>query len=94
MNSGLQCLSNTYPLTRFFLEEFEPSQHVNYSNPIGHKGRMAIAYAGLIQDLWHESSEYPTDVASLLEQLPTENINSVFQYICAPTLIEGAKWSL
>ena len=46
------------------------------------------------EDLWHESSEYPTDVASLLEQLPTENINSVFQYICAPTLIEGAKWSL
>ena len=56
MNSGLQCLSNTYPLTRFFLEEFDPSQHVNYSNPIGHKGRMAIAYAGLMQDVWHESS--------------------------------------
>jgi ubiquitin carboxyl-terminal hydrolase 4/11/15 len=55
MNSGLQCLSNTWPLTKYFLEEFDMS-HINMDNPIGHKGKMAIEFARLIHGLWYETA--------------------------------------
>ncbi len=47
MNSALQCLSNTEPLTKYFLLELH-LQEINSQNPMGSKGRVAKAYAELM----------------------------------------------
>ena len=51
MNSGLQCLSNTVELTKYFLFGIY-KQDVNLDNPLGLGGRLAAAYASLLNDLW------------------------------------------
>lgn len=51
MNSGLQCLSNTVDLTKFFLFGFYKSE-INKENPLGMSGKLAKAYAGLIEEMW------------------------------------------
>ncbi|XP_077995197.1 ubiquitin carboxyl-terminal hydrolase 32-like isoform X2 [Glandiceps talaboti] len=51
MNSALQCISNTQPLTQYF----EKNVHLyefNRSNPLGMKGHIARRYGDLVQDLW------------------------------------------
>ena len=40
MNSALQCLSNTWPLTRYFLDQHF-REEINYDNPLGTKGELA-----------------------------------------------------
>jgi ubiquitin carboxyl-terminal hydrolase 4/11/15 len=40
MNSSLQCLSHTYELTRFFLDE-RFKDDLNEDNPLGTSGRLA-----------------------------------------------------
>jgi len=47
MNSGLQCLSNTIELTKFFAFGIY-KQDINKDNPLGMSGKLAKAYAGLI----------------------------------------------
>ena len=54
MNSGIQCLSNTYELTRYFLEDYFRSE-INKDNPLGTGGKMALSYHKLIRDLWYDS---------------------------------------
>ncbi|KAJ3171843.1 ubiquitin carboxyl-terminal hydrolase [Geranomyces variabilis] len=51
MNSALQCLSNTPPLTKYFLKE-QWKAELNPENPLGMKGQVAAAYAELITQLW------------------------------------------
>jgi len=51
MNSGVQCLSNTLLLTKFFLEDLY-QEDINESNPLGTKGALARSYAKLIKMLW------------------------------------------
>ncbi|KAJ3052911.1 Ubiquitin carboxyl-terminal hydrolase 15 [Rhizophlyctis rosea] len=51
MNSALQCLSNTSPLTRFFLGDLWKDD-INEDNPLGMKGEIAEQYAYLIRQLW------------------------------------------
>ena len=46
MNSGLQCLSNTTELTKYFCFNLY-KQEINKSNPLGLGGRLAEAYAEL-----------------------------------------------
>ena len=54
MNTSLQCLSNCYELTSYFLNDhFKP--HINKDNPIGSKGVLAMNYAALIKHLWYGS---------------------------------------
>lgn len=48
MNSALQCLSNTPPLTEYFLSGQYKSD-INKTNPLGMKGRIAEEYANLIK---------------------------------------------
>lgn len=51
MNSSLQCLSNTAPLTDFFLtDRYKPD--INRDNPLGMKGEVADEYADLVKELW------------------------------------------
>ncbi|KAL6077647.1 Ubiquitin carboxyl-terminal hydrolase 15 [Balamuthia mandrillaris] len=51
MNSALQCLSNTTPLTNFFLTK-EFYKDLNRANPLGMKGALAEEYAQLLSELW------------------------------------------
>uniref|UniRef100_UPI00358F3F17 ubiquitin carboxyl-terminal hydrolase 15-like isoform X2 n=1 Tax=Myxine glutinosa TaxID=7769 RepID=UPI00358F3F17 len=55
MNSALQCLSNTPPLTKYFLEN-EYVAELNYDNPLGMRGEIAKAYADLIKQIWQENN--------------------------------------
>jgi len=47
MNSGLQCLSNTIELTKFFLFKLYKAD-INTDNPLGLNGRLAEAYHDLV----------------------------------------------
>ena len=51
MNSALQCLSHTYPLTHYFLSDAY-IHHINKENPLGTRGNLAEQYALLIKALW------------------------------------------
>lgn len=51
MNSALQCMSNSIELTKYFLIGCYKNE-INYSNPLGTKGRLATAYAKLMKELW------------------------------------------
>ncbi|XP_001367983.1 ubiquitin carboxyl-terminal hydrolase 4 isoform X2 [Monodelphis domestica] len=51
MNSALQCLSNTAPLTEYFLKDKYEAE-INRDNPLGMKGEIAEAYAELIKQMW------------------------------------------
>lgn len=57
MNSSLQCLSNTYELTNFFLESrFSFINDLPVKNVLGTEGRLAMAYAKLINEMWNMNS--------------------------------------
>jgi ubiquitin C-terminal hydrolase len=47
MNSGLQCLSNTIELTKYFCFNIFKND-INKKNPLGMGGKLALAYAELI----------------------------------------------
>lgn len=51
MNSALQCLSNVPELTQYILEN-DISEIVNTTNDLGTQGKVAIAYAKLIREMW------------------------------------------
>jgi ubiquitin C-terminal hydrolase len=53
MNSSLQCLSNSYELTKYFLDE-QFKHHLNKNNPLGTEGRLAQAYAKLLNEMWNQ----------------------------------------
>ncbi|KAL6062848.1 Ubiquitin carboxyl-terminal hydrolase 15, partial [Balamuthia mandrillaris] len=51
MNSAIQCLSNTQPLTEYFLSG-RYREEINKNNPLGMKGQLAESYAALVKRLW------------------------------------------
>jgi len=51
MNSGLQCLSNTTELTKYFLYGLWKKE-LNRKNKLGLGGKLAEAYNSLVTDLW------------------------------------------
>ena len=55
MNSGLQCLANTFELTKYFLFNLY-KKDINVQNPLGMKGKLAQSYAELVKEMWMESS--------------------------------------
>lgn len=46
-----QCLSNTSPLTEYFLRSCYVDE-LNFSNPLGMKGEIAEAYADVLKQMW------------------------------------------
>uniref|UniRef100_A0A4W4G5G8 Ubiquitin carboxyl-terminal hydrolase 32 n=1 Tax=Electrophorus electricus TaxID=8005 RepID=A0A4W4G5G8_ELEEL len=52
MNSSIQCVSNTKPLTEYFTSGCHLYE-LNRTNPIGMRGHMAKCYGDLIQELWN-----------------------------------------
>ena len=55
MNSVLQCLSNTKPLTDYIFNM--PSTDINRHNPNGARGRFIKAYQHLMTDMWSKSNK-------------------------------------
>ena len=56
MNSALQCLSHTQPLTQYFLDG-SYREDLNYNNPLGTKGAvLARSYSELLEDMWNGTS--------------------------------------
>lgn len=51
MNSGLQCLSNTTELAKYFLYGLWKKE-LNKKNKLGLGGKLAEAYNSLVTDLW------------------------------------------
>ncbi len=51
MNSVFQCLSNIFPLTKFFLEG-EYKNKLNLDNPEGSEGKVLKEYVKLLEKLW------------------------------------------
>lgn len=50
MNSAIQCLVHCEDLTRFFLCE-DYTKKINKSNPLGTKGKLALAYADILKTM-------------------------------------------
>lgn len=51
MNSSIQCVSNTKPLTDYFISGTHLYE-LNRTNPIGMRGHMAKCYGDLVLELW------------------------------------------
>ncbi|CAO2820219.1 unnamed protein product [Amaranthus hypochondriacus] len=50
MNSAIQCLAHTPKLIDYFLGDFK--REINYENPFGVNGKLALAFGGLLRRLW------------------------------------------
>lgn len=51
LNSIVQCLNHIEPLTHYFIKGLYRND-LNENNPLGSGGRVAIAYASLLNDMW------------------------------------------
>ncbi|XP_061683734.1 ubiquitin carboxyl-terminal hydrolase 32 [Syngnathoides biaculeatus] len=51
LNSSIQCVSNTRPLTEYFISGGH-FYELNRSNPIGMQGHLAKCYGDLVMELW------------------------------------------
>lgn len=58
MNSSIQCLSNTYELTKYFLDrQYKNLVDREWKNPLGTEGRIVKAWAKLIGEMWRGNSQ-------------------------------------
>ncbi|XP_052129937.1 ubiquitin carboxyl-terminal hydrolase 15 [Frankliniella occidentalis] len=55
MNSVLQCMSNTPPITDYFLNDHH-HQDLNVDNPLGMRGEIAKSFGELIKVMWSGTS--------------------------------------
>ncbi|GME97156.1 unnamed protein product [[Candida] boidinii] len=51
MNSALQCLVHIPELMNYFIYEYYKNE-INYDNPLGNNGKIALSFAGLISNLF------------------------------------------
>ncbi|CAF1339296.1 unnamed protein product [Rotaria sordida] len=51
LNAAVQCLSNSFPLTFYFLHKYHLFE-INKDNPIGMQGNIALRYGQLLTKLW------------------------------------------
>ncbi|KAK1595294.1 ubiquitin carboxyl-terminal hydrolase [Colletotrichum navitas] len=54
MNSALQCVRSVEELTKYFLTD-QYKEELNKANPLGYKGQVAMAYGGLLKEIYAES---------------------------------------
>ena len=57
MNAAVQCLSNTEPLTYYFINELYKNE-INRVNTLGTKGDLAKSYAHLMRRMWVPSESH------------------------------------
>lgn len=60
MNSALQCIRSVEELTQYFLHD-EWKTELNVDNPLGNHGEVAKAYAGLMKQIYEESTSGSTN---------------------------------
>lgn len=54
MNSGLQCIRSVPELTKYFVTDSH-ADDLNYDNPLGHNGNVALAYANLLSMIYKKN---------------------------------------
>lgn len=59
MSSSIQCLSNTFSLSKYFLDEKFKAE-INTDNVLGTGGKLAVQFAKLLNELWNEESSVVT----------------------------------
>jgi ubiquitin carboxyl-terminal hydrolase 4/11/15 len=68
MNSALQCLASSVPLTDFFLSKAY-EQDINRVNPLGTKGEMSKAYYDLMKEIWSRLGvAHPRDMKQCIQR--------------------------
>lgn len=70
MNSALQCISHTFILTKYFLEDrYKPE--INITNVLGTKGKLTEKYSILLKNLWLKTNPVfsPYGIKAALAQL-------------------------
>jgi len=80
LNSIAQCLNHTEPLTMYFLKG-DYVNDLNRKNPLGSGGRVAIAYASFLGEVW--SGEFSIIAPRLLKQTVASfapQFNNVYQH--------------
>ncbi|KAK6942516.1 Peptidase C19, ubiquitin carboxyl-terminal hydrolase [Dillenia turbinata] len=55
MNSAIQCLVHTPKLVDYFLGDYK--REINYDNPLGMNGELALAFGELLRKLWSPGQE-------------------------------------
>lgn len=55
MSTSLQCISNCYELTQYFLKDHY-KKDINVDNPIGSSGVLAKSYANFLKNVWYGES--------------------------------------
>ena len=72
MNSGLQCLSNTYGLTEFFLQN-RHAKDINEGNPLGSGGQLVRKYCSFLKNMWNGYEEVfsPWGLKNAIQQFQT-----------------------
>ncbi|KAM6497275.1 ubiquitin carboxyl-terminal hydrolase 4 [Amanita muscaria] len=77
MNAPVQCLSATVPFARFFLDGRWKTA-INFMNPMGSKGKLAGAFAKLVQEMWMGDLPYltPFEFRKSICQLRSEFIGN------------------
>lgn len=56
MNSALQCLSNTWVLTKYFLDSLFVKE-INETNALGTQGVLAYHYSQTLNALWYQTHD-------------------------------------
>ena len=59
LNSALQCLSNTYELTKYVLTDTY-SAEINKTNKMGYSGELVQAYAKFVYSMWNNDENVVT----------------------------------
>jgi len=58
MNSSIQCISNTFELTKYYLDKkYKSLVEREHKNPLGTEGRIVMAWAKLIGEMWKGESK-------------------------------------
>ncbi|KAL9230889.1 hypothetical protein vseg_006182 [Gypsophila vaccaria] len=73
MNSAIQCLAHTPGLVDYFLGDFK--KEINYENPLGMNGELALAFGDLVRKLWVPAG---MPIAPKLFKLTLENFAPQF----------------
>lgn len=60
-------MANTEPVVKFFLSDCYDA-HINRKNPLGSKGKLAVAFSELLSELYNGEDPYtaPWDVKNII----------------------------
>ncbi|CAD8183871.1 unnamed protein product [Paramecium octaurelia] len=86
LNSSIQALSNTQPLTDYFMSQLHIKE-INPENPLSSQGNVVKSFAQLIRLLWQKVDQYQYDDMKVLK--PSQFISTIGNY--NPIFAEGTQ---